>query len=135
MPIGQHLRDQSVDLPTDTDLMLINPDIGLLLVEDLALANPAVVAACKEATAIIVNSQNVHYRAYNRRNDNKTWTSKDPHLSTPEAWAKYPDKSRSRQVTMREYPEALLRFATHTNQHGCRFGLFTSQEAASGKIS
>jgi hypothetical protein len=73
MPIGQHLRDQSVeDLPTDTEPMLINADIELLLVKEPALSNPAVVAAYKEATPIIVNSQNVHYITYYRRVENTT---------------------------------------------------------------
>ena len=80
-PIRQHLREQSVeDLPTGIELMLINADIEILPVEYPA----QIIKACKEATVIIVNSNDVHYIACCQ-----TWTPKDPRVSTPEAWANY----------------------------------------------
>ena len=81
------LLSQSIeDLPTYIDLMLINADIGLLLVEEPALTHPAVVKVCKEASAILVNSKRVHCIAHYRRSNNQTWAPTDPRLSTPEDW-------------------------------------------------
>ena len=62
--IKQQLFGCMPDLITDTNLMLMNADLGILIIEEEALVYPEVVKACLSAKVVILNKNADHFIAY-----------------------------------------------------------------------